>query len=367
MMMETLPHLIIDFLERSSGSPLSLQVSYRGPPHPLPKGSLSIINALDQHSGRWHDVSFTLPPVYLRRLRPTSPPQNLQNISIWDPKEYDDDATTATFGPLVFSMDARPGPMKFTVIFIPLKAVDISWDRLVHLNVTSTSFDSLPEIIRDSPLLETCSLFNITLPVNVSETIIRHPRLRTFKLVYISDEAFTKILNSLEFPSLELWRLELVENGFGLDAAVSFLKRSGSGLKTLDLVNIPASASEDVVPLLQATPHLQCLRVEKSFSSVTDNILKGMSAAASHPMSQTSNMTGFLSELQSLEVFGDDLDAWACIPLIYRSPHRKLLSLDINMYRGRIRDELLLRELGELVDQGIKLHMSSRRKLSPTI
>jgi len=46
----------------------------------------------------------------------------------------------------------------------------------------------------------------------------------------------------------------------------------------------------------------------------------------------------------------EELNAWECIPLIFRWPHRKLLSLDIHM-------ELITRSQVQLVDEGIALRI----------
>ncbi|KIM47385.1 hypothetical protein M413DRAFT_199169 [Hebeloma cylindrosporum] len=83
--METMLRLVVDWLERSGGLPLSLHVFYHpsdftgsGPSNEL----VSIIHMFNQHSGRWQDVLFILPHVYLRQLCLTSPPKNLRNVSI---------------------------------------------------------------------------------------------------------------------------------------------------------------------------------------------------------------------------------------------------------------------------------------------
>jgi hypothetical protein len=310
------------------------------------------MNALNQHSGRWHEVTFALPSVYLRRLCGTSPPKNLQNLSISD-TVYANAANTS----LRFTMNTRPGPIKFTADTIPLKAVDIAWDRLVQLDVRSTSLDGVLQVIRDAPLLEICSLSWMFPPTDVfptSETIVRHQHLRTLKLLWSQNTVYTKFIDSLELPSLESWRFESEENLITVDA-ISFLKRSGSGLKTLHILQDQAPTFEDFERFLQAAPHLQCLIVVDkanafSESLVMDNILERI---AIPPSACTAIL---LPDLQSLKLIGSKLNSWVCIPLIFRWPHRKLLTLVIKMESIEIRDEVS-RTLVQLVDEGIDLRI----------
>ena len=351
VIMDTLPRLVVDWLDRSGGLPLTLDISsYRS--IPLAEESLSIINALNQHSRRWHKVAFILPPIYLGHLCGSSPPEDLCDLSLHNSLISHKDTD------LKFKMNAQPSPTKFTVSAIPFKAVDISWDRLVYLNVGNTSLDGVLQVIRDAPLLETCFLTGISLPIDdfpTSQTIIRHPHLRTLTLLWNGTWVLPKIINSLELPSLESWTLQLQENFIGADA-ISFLKRSGSGLKTLDLWQDDAPAFEDFEQLLLATPHLQCLKVDcNDFPLMMDAILEQISESPPSA-SQIGNHTDFLPHLQHLELRSIELHAWDCIPLIFQWPHRKLLRLDIHMELITISDEISS-ALVQLVDEGIALRI----------
>jgi hypothetical protein len=347
--MKSLPHLVTDWLERSGGLPLTLDISYRGPRDSPPEvGSVPVINALNQHSGRWKKVKFHLPSFYLDRLSGTSPPKSLCNIFIsnwW-----------GTVRNPTFKMNTRPSPMEFIVIYIPLKAVDIAWDRLVHLAVNAIPLDGVLQVIRDAPLLEICSLSEISTPIDVSETIfVRHPHLRTLILSWMQAGVFTKVINSLELPSLESWTFGSEENVIAVEA-ISFLKRSGSGLKKLDISQDQVPAFEDFERLLQAAPHLQCLVVDSpidDFSSVMDNILERISVSPPSAL-QIGNHAGFLSGLQCLKLSGRELNVWECIPLIYQWAHRKILKLDIQMECIKIGDEMS-GILVQLADEGIDL------------
>jgi hypothetical protein len=189
------------------------------------------------------------------------------------------------------------------------------------------------------------------------ETIVRHPHLRTVELFYLQAGVFTKFINLLELPSLESWTFGSEENFIAVEA-ISFLRRSGSGLKTLDISQEQAPAFEDFEQLLQAAPHLQSLVLELECSvndvaSMMDYILEQMSVSPPSAL-QIGNHAGFLSGLQRLKLRGKKLNAWECIPLIYQWAHRKLLSLDIEMRCTKIGDEIS-GILVQLADEGINL------------
>ena len=76
---------------------------------------------------------------------------------------------------------------------------------------------------------------------------------------------------------------------------------------------------------------------------VMDNIPERIFAPPS-PL-QPDHTAGFLSSLQILQHSGHKLNAWACIPVIFRCSHRKLLNLDIQVYSVTIGDDVF----GELV------------------
>ena len=365
-MREALPHLVADWLERSGGLPLTLRVSYGaiyGNPPPDRHGS--VIDALNQHSGRWCDVEFKFPSDYVGRLCGSSPPKYLRNLSI---SSDNDDETDL---PLTFSMNARPNPMKFKIFGFLLEGVDVAWDNLVHLDLNWTTFDGILQIIRDAPLLEICSLSFISPPMDdfhIPEIIIRHPYLRTLQLIVFMEQTsvFHRLINSLELPSLESWSVEFVEleESPVVDIMTSFLKRSGCRLKTLNMEQHHAPAVEDFERFLQAVPYLQHLHVacpppyDRSLTPVMDNILERISTS---PAMQTRHTAVFLPDLQFLQLSGRKLNAWACIPLIFRLPHRKLLKVDISMCSVTIGDNVL-EELVELVDQGIELDICDRSR-----
>ena len=356
--MEALPLLVADWLERSGGLPLTLQVSYQGDCETPPERSVSIINSLNKHSGRWYKVRFALPPNYLERLCGSSPPNLLREFSISDP----DEGTEANT-PLTFKMSARPSPTNFSIDGFLLDDVDIFWDNLVNLNLCRTTLDGVLKVLRAAPLLEMCSLSNISPPIDdfpIPETVIRLQYLHTLEVAWIEEiEVFCEFMDSLELPSLELWSVEFHGSVLEVDIMVSFLNRSGCSLETLSIWQKGASAIEDFERLLQAAPYLQHLQVrspryDSSAIPVMDYILECLSTSPPHRTMQPDDSAGFLTDLQSLKLDGQQLNAWACIPLIFRLPHRKRLKLDIRLNTITISDEISTK-LVQLVDQGIEL------------
>lgn len=194
IMPEDLSHLVVDWLERSGGLPLTLKVSYciiDGDSSPDNHGS--VFDVLNRHSERWCEVEFILPPDYICHLCGSSPSENLRDLLISLDDEDENDV------PLTFTMNAKLGPMKFKISGFLLEAVDVAWDNLVHLDLSRTTLDGVLQVIRDAPLLETCSLFIISPPISrfrISKIIIRHPYLRTLQLSFIEDiDIFHELIN----------------------------------------------------------------------------------------------------------------------------------------------------------------------------
>ena len=358
--MEALPQLVSDWLERSGGLPLTLNISFEGDCETPSEESLSIINALNNHSGRWYKVWFILPRDYLERLCGSSPPRLLCDLTISDAPDSDEYDI-----PLTFKMNERPSPMQLDFGGFLLDAVDISWDRLVDLDLRRTTINGVLKVLRNAPLLKKCSLSEIALPIDQLfnfKPITRLQYLQTLEVSWFEEiEVFYNFIDSLELPSLELWSISVRES-WVLDNMISFLERSRCSLKSLYIWQDNAAAVGDFGRLFQSVPrlrHLEVLSPTHDSSSIMDYILERL-ASSQYPTLQTDATAGFLSDLQSLKLHGPEVNAWVCIPLIYRWPHRKLLDLDIaTRHVGAVTiDREVSSELVQLVDQGIKLQIS---------
>ena len=353
--MEALPQLVSDWLERSGGLPLTLYVSFEGNCETPPEGSVSIINTLNKHSGRWHEVQFALPRHYLERLCGTSPPELLRDLTISDP-----DGKVECI-PLTFKMNASP--MQFDIGGFLLDVVDISWENLVYLHLNRTTTDGVLKVLRNAPLLEKCSLSDISPPIDnlpIPGTIIRLRYLHTLEVTWIEGEVFRYFIDFLELPSLESCLVDLETSV--VDHLTSVLERSGCSLKSLTMWQDTTPAVDDLERFFQAVPHLRHLKFFISAhhsSSMMDYILDHLAAPPRYSTLQTDVTAGFLLDLQSLTLSGRELNAWASIPLIYRWPHRKLLDLYIATRMNTVTiDREVSSELVQLVDQGIKLQIS---------
>ncbi|KIM35589.1 hypothetical protein M413DRAFT_32360 [Hebeloma cylindrosporum] len=155
-----------------------------------------------------------------------------------------------------------------------------------------------------------------------------------------------------------------------IDGVLKFIRdapywkdRSACSLKALILLG-GAGGIEDLERLSQAMPSLQHLEINRTYDAsstpVVDYVLERLSGSPPHPALWTGT-TGFLPGLQSLKFEAHELNAWACYPVIFRLPHRKLLELDINMNLFGPCDAVL-RDLVELVDQESKLSIRSNRQ-----
>ena len=130
-------------------------------------------------------------------------------------------------------MITRPSPVKLA-LSISLENVDVGWENLVNLELNCTPLNGVLQVIRDALLLEICTLVYSSLPIAGVPTIIRHPQLRTLRFVSMRNDIFTTLIDSLELPSLESWRLSSA-NVISVDNIVSFLKRSACSVKMLRL------------------------------------------------------------------------------------------------------------------------------------
>ena len=266
-----MPHLIADWLGRSGNLPLTLRISYNGEacngyPYPLDHETRwnSVIEALNMHSGRWCDVHLELPRDYIAALRGTSAPNSLCKLSFSNSDVSDPDDTF-----LKFKMNINPSPTTFEISGFYLTNVEMCWDNLVHLTLKYISFDGVLKVIRDAPLLETCSLQTIVpsdggIPTT-SGTIVHHPQIRALALSSLVTEVFTELLNSLELPFLESCQLTSYSDALPVDPVISFIKRSACGLKTFRLIydvtryseDVQGPGIEDCARFVRVIPHLQ--------------------------------------------------------------------------------------------------------------
>jgi len=356
---------ISNWLQLSGSLPLTLAVFNYVPNRsrikPLsPEICGPVIDALNQHSGRWHKVSICLPASYIGHFCGTSPPRNLCDLEIINHPFLEIEVSPT----VTFRMSSRrPSPNRLTLDNFHFLAVDLSWNNLTFLKVEHTPFDGCIEAIRQAPLLEFCSLRqhhrsssrDIQYIHSIPKTIIRLLHLRTLKLLYFRPEVLTRFIDLLELPSLEEYHCSSSEGDAALDRVISLFKRSGNCLKQLVFCLQP-QAGEDLKRLLYAVPCLQNLKLDFSPSgrtSFADYLLQQLTFSV--PISEGS-ISGFLPQLQSLTLSVWQVSMWRCIPRIFIQPHRKNLSLEVNNCEIEIDDDTLAKIL-QLINQGVNIRL----------
>lgn len=220
---------INDWLERSRSLPLDVWV--HDDRHLISREHYGpIIDALNQHSGRWHTLCLYLYyPSFFGLFCGTSPPSNLRSLHLisiyyWEKAVH-------------FRMDSRPSPTRLTIDNFQALNIDIVWDNLRYLKAWDTGLDSCLEVIQRAPHLQSCSLLanfgRISSPLPT--TIVRHMYLRELELFDFPAGKLIEFLNLMELPSLEEYRYDYHDPEFdGGDIAaglVSLLNRSGCHLK----------------------------------------------------------------------------------------------------------------------------------------
>jgi len=354
-------HVVTDWLLLSGDLPLTLRVWYYGgliPVSQLGCAPFDVIDVLNQHSGRWHEVFFRLPASLLDHLCGTSPPNILCNLRVVRAYGTYYCDTTA------FRMSSRPSPTHLFIGHFPVLSIDILWDNLRFLKLKYMVLDACIEVIRQAPLLESCSVVvnyywwdPLDVPSFPKAVVVRLTHLRQLSLSGFTPELLTKFLDILEPPSLEDYSYTTMGTDIAVDGVISLLGRSRSCLKHLRLSIQREPVAEDLKKLLNAVPYLQTLKLELHRSHTGSSAL--LQVLSSSPPTLVGGIPGFLPHLQSLNLSFISCrgSTWKCIPEIYSWPHRKILSLEIysNIERG-----IKIATLGKilrLIDQGLDIRI----------
>ena len=364
---------IIDWLQLSGNLPLALWIFEDAESSLYWETRFPVVDALNQHSGRWHKVVFHLDIQYLRHFRGTDSPSNLYDLEIinqggWGWNTYDSPST-------YFSMISKPSPVRLTIDSPLLSGIDIAWSNVTRLTLRQIQAKECVEAFKLAPLLESCTLSHLNLnrafrdddddddlwaPLLSPQPIFRHKCLRKLFLAHTEARSLIGFINVVEFPSLEELSYRLTYDS-GKKGLIPHLKRSGNHLKWLTLLIDDNSKEtlDDLIALFHAVPNLQDLRCEF--------FLKYPSYSyCLYPMADIFNVLsripGLLSNLQSLVIYshcstGIFDHVWEYIPKIFSQPHRKLLTLmfevtdRLHVYRKDL-DTVL-----KLVDEGFDIRI----------
>jgi len=308
-----------------------------------------IIEALNQHSGRWHKVLLQLPAPLFSRFCGTSPPSRLCNLQLVNYSSSD------VVSP-PFRMNSKPSPTHLVIERFGLLAIDIVWDNLTYL-VLDVAFDGWIEAIRRAPFLEFLSVAQPrnTDSFSIPNTIVRHMHLRTLKFCD-SVEFSIRFNDVMEFPSLEEYHWNSCRP-IPANSITSLLNRSGSHLKRLELFMEDPPTWVDLKELLDATPYLQHFRMSiwaPTSAVITDDLLQNLSSS---PPVLAGGNPGFLPHLQSLWLSPQFLDesTWESIPQIFGWPHRKHLRLKVHIGVKMGMNVGITDQVSQLIGQGANI------------
>jgi hypothetical protein len=314
---------VSDWLQLSGDVPLTLHVfKYWGPDSISQEaGCNPVIDILNEHSGRWHELLLDIPARFFPRFCGTYPPNRLCNLHV--KMGYHGPAPT-------FKMRSRPSPTNLTIFYFPISTLDINWDNLTILRMTLTAFDGCIEAIQQAPLLEVCSitLCRINFLPSIPNITVRHMRLRTLKLFGFPSELLCGLLDVLDLPSLQAYHHQTLNLELSIDNVISFLNRSGMDLKQLTL-DVTSARKEDLKNLLTAVPSLQNLQLDFWCAGNTF-VIRGIFEDLSSSPPILGDDPGFFPSLQSWTISTREIFGGECIPPFFTPPHRKLLRLEIN-------------------------------------
>jgi hypothetical protein len=343
--MGDLPQLASEWLERSASLPLTITLeddwSW------LCRDD-KVINILNKHSARWHDMRFNLPARHLHHLSGSSEGNILRRLVLRHSLSERNPADLSTF-----SMKSKPSPTDLTLISVGLPYVDIIWNNLTVASVNDIGVGDCFELIRRAPLLETLRLEYINPSSDVfpiPNTRIVHPHLHSLELRNIHGIiVVTGILDSLCLPSLEQWIHN--QSPFPLDNMKSFIRCSSFRLKIFK-INIDRVNYLQRIPFLSHLSSLEFLELRAGSFINDDRLFPLLCASAQSPL--------YLPHLQSLEFVCGYHFPWDHLPEMFTSASRwRSLKVRVrvnNGYRHFLRtycQEHTARLLLKLVDQGI--------------
>ncbi|KIM37629.1 hypothetical protein M413DRAFT_30816 [Hebeloma cylindrosporum] len=354
---EALPQLIAEWLERSATLPLTIECKVGDLEQHLGDEMYPmVINKLNNHSARWHDVHFSLPAHLLRRFCGSLQGNIIRSLVLSDPMRSTWSRPDPSDLP-TFSMKCKPSPTRLSLATFPLSSLDISWNFITVASLDDISVDGCIEFLRRSPLLEFLLLNGIKSSsgtFSASTTRISCLHLHSLELANIQDRKLVaEILDSMCLPALQRWIHHHCPVSW--EKIMTFTRYSSFCLKEFRISGA-RYAYEHVHILLQHLSSLEVLQL-RFFSQRPNNELLNLLCASPVGVGESPSLP-FLPHLQYLE-FGPNLPlSWESIPQIFASPLRRSLKMKVDYKHHpdspRIPDEAAERLL-ELVEQGVDL------------
>jgi hypothetical protein len=302
-----------------------------------------VINLLNKHSARWHNIHLDLWADHLRCLSGSSQENILRRLAL-----------CLTYCPgrpefSTFSMKSKPGPTDLTLRKVGLPYVDIVWNNLTTASVDDIGVDECFELIRRAPLLGTLKLRAINPSSDIfpiPSTRIVHPHLHSLELWGIKEHVVVAgILDSLCSPSLERWTH--YDSSIPLNSMISFVGYLSSCLKIFK-IGIDKCDYRQIPGLLSHLPSLEFLELRSAKKQPpTAELISLLCASAQSPL--------YLPHLQSLELVSEFYFAWESLPQIFALSRWRTLRVGVHTGLKRFDDRKIRNQLLELVNTGIDL------------
>lgn len=105
-----------------------------------------VINILNNHSIRWHDMCFDLPGDYLHHLSGSSQGNILHWLVLLSQPDPANLSST-------FSIKSKPSLTDLTLIGVGISYIDIVWNNLAIASVNDIGVDECFELIHQAPFL----------------------------------------------------------------------------------------------------------------------------------------------------------------------------------------------------------------------
>ena len=306
-----------------------------------------VINILNKHSARWHNMRLDVSAEHLCCLSGSSQGNILRRLALC--------LTYSPFRPSklsTFSMKSKPSPTDLTLKGVGLPYIDMVWNNLTMASVDDIGVDECVELIRRAPLLGTLKLYSINPSSNffpIPSTRIVHPHIHSLELWGIKEQTVvTRILDSLCSPSLERW----IHYGSSLPlhSTISFVGNLSSSFKAFK-IGIDNCDHHQIPGLLSHLPSLEFLELHSTRKQPpTAALISLLCASAQSPL--------YLPHLQSLELVSEFYFAWESLLQIFALSRWRTLSVRVHTGVKRFDDQKIRKQLLELADTGIDLRIT---------
>ncbi|KIM47374.1 hypothetical protein M413DRAFT_439059 [Hebeloma cylindrosporum] len=340
---EGLLQLIAEWLERSASLPLTITLEDRS-------GRFDkvdeVIELLNKHSARWHDMRLDIPAHLLERLSGSSQENMLRRLFIRDPKSGRSQLST-------FTMKTKPRLTDLALAIAGISYVDIVWNNLTVASVGSMGVDNCLELIRRAPLLKILKLGAINpssnvFPVPGPNARIVHPCIHSLDVLGIWQEAVAvEFFDSLRLPSLERFIQDL--SHLSMDSLASIISDLPHCLKALKI----GAETENVDQLPRLLSNLPSLEILGFWEPPpTDEFFTQLCASAQSPQ--------YLPRLRSLEFNTEFPFPWESLPKIFTVTRWKSLKVTVDTQFDYLVDRKIAKQLLELVDEGYDLSVINK-------